>query len=60
MSSNNVYTHLYDLPESLNFLNALKKPPDSKNEEQTKSDLFYSAVSKSSGSPATKNYTEIK
>ena len=55
-SSNNIYTHLCDLPESLDF----SKPLGPQNKEQTKSDALYSAVLKSSGSSAAKNYIEIK
>ena len=59
-SSNNIYTHLCHFPESLDFSNALKKPLGPQNKEQTKSDALYSAVLKSSGSSAAKNYIEIK
>ena len=38
----------------------IKKPPRPQNKAQTKSDVLYSTVSKSSGSPAAKNYIEIK
>ena len=55
-SSNNIYTHLCDLPESLDF----SKPLDPQNKEQTKSGALYSTVLKSSGSSAAKNYIEIK
>ena len=55
-SNNNIYTHLCDLPESLDF----SKPLGPQNKEQTKSDALYSTVLKSSGSSAAKNYIEIK
>ena len=58
-SSNNIYTHLCHLPESLDFSNALKKPLGPQNKEQTKSDALYSAVLKSSGSSAAKNYIKL-
>ena len=41
-SSNNIYTHSCDLPESLDFSNALKKPLSPQNKEQTKTDALYS------------------
>ena len=58
--SDNIYSHLCDLPESLDFSNAIKKLPSPQNKEQTKSDVLYSTVLKSSGSSGAKNYIKIK
>ena len=59
-SSNNICTHLCNLPESFDFSNALKSHPALKTKNRLKVTHFTPSVLKSSGSPAAKNYIEIK